>query len=241
MESQEKLLSQIQAVLEHEPRVNLHRFPVSLALDSEGSVIVEGEVESIAAKKTALRRVAEVTGVAAIVDRLRVAAPRAMGDGEIRDHLRDALIGEPALGNYGIRVRNDEGTSIAREPAPGCSDWIEISVDAGVATLTGQAGSLSHKSLAGALAWWVPGSRDVVNGLEVVPPVELDDREINDAVCLILDKDPLINANRVRVRTAGAVVTLEGLVANQTEAEMAEMDAWCTFGVDSVTNLLETL
>lgn len=236
----EKLLTEVKAALEHEPRVNLHRFPISLGVDPDGSLVVEGEAENIAAKKTALRRAAEVPGVAVIVDRLRVAPAKEMGDGEIRDHLRDALAGEPGFQNYGIRVRVNGESNVVREPAGGGSGWIELSVDVAVVTLAGYAGSLSHKSLAGALAWWVPGSRDVINGLEVVPPVELNDQEIIDAVHLILDKDPLINAIRLRVRVAGGVVTLEGTVANEAEKEAVEMDAWYAFGVDQVNNLLET-
>jgi osmotically-inducible protein OsmY len=40
-------------------------------------------------------------------------------------------------------------------------------VKEGVVTLDGEVSSLAHKRLCGVLAWWVPGSRDVVNGLEV--------------------------------------------------------------------------
>jgi len=66
-----------------------------------------------------------------------------------------------------------------------------VSVEDGVVTLDGRVSSLSHKSLAGALAWWVPGSRDVINGIEVAPPQEISDSEITEAVRLVLEKDPL--------------------------------------------------
>jgi osmotically-inducible protein OsmY len=111
-------------------------------------------------------------------------------------------------------------------------------VEAGVVTLNGQVPSLSHKRLAGVLAWWVPGSRDVINGLEVMPPEEDNDDEITDAVRLALEKDPFVNAAQVRVRTKHAIVTLEGLVAHDTEKHMAECDAWYVFGVDKVINTL---
>ena len=57
----------------------------------------------------------------------------------------------------------------------------------------------------------MPGSRDVVNGLEVVPVQEDSDDEIAEAVKLVLEKDPLVNAYRIRVTVRAAVVTLEGL------------------------------
>ena len=52
----------------------------------------------------------------------------------------------------------------------------------GVVTLNGEVPSLSHKRLAGVLAWWVPGTRDVINGLEEVPPEEDNDDELIDAM-----------------------------------------------------------
>ncbi|NIO09735.1 MAG: BON domain-containing protein, partial [Deltaproteobacteria bacterium] len=36
---------------------------------------------------------------------------------------------------------------------------IEIEVENGVVVLNGHVPSMSHKRLAGVLAWWVPGSR----------------------------------------------------------------------------------
>jgi len=48
-----------------------------------------------------------------------------------------------------------------------------------------------------------------------------------------------VKADQIRVRTRDHVVTLEGLVPNQTNREMAEFDAWYVFGVDRVVNRLE--
>ena len=106
----------------------------------------------------------------------------------------------------------------------------------GVVTLDGEVPSLCHKRLAGVLAWWVPGTRDVVNGLEVAPPEEDSDGEITDAVRTALEKDPLLDADGIRVGTRGAVVTLGGVVPSEPQREMAEADAWFVFGVDEVVN-----
>ena len=163
-----------------------------------------------------------------------------MGDGEIRDLVRDALLEESAIDSCGIRVMNSGRWETFREQQVitlRCS--IDVMVDDGVVTLDGQVSSLSHKRLAGVLAWWVPGTRDVVNGIEVVPIQEDSDDEIAEAVKLVLEKDPLINANRICVTVRNAVVALEGLVVNRVESEMAEMDAWYVFGVDRVANRLE--
>jgi osmotically-inducible protein OsmY len=89
------------------------------------------------------------------------------------------------------------------------------------------------------LAWWIPGSRDVVNGIEVVPDEIDNDDEITDAVRLVLEKDRLVDEAEIRARTRDRVVTLEGLVPNDSVREMAELDAWFVFGVDGVVNRLE--
>ena len=66
----------------------------------------------------------------------------------------------------------------------------------------------------GYVAWWVPGSRDVINGLAVDPPEEDNDDEVTEAVHLVLKKDPFLKANHIRVWTKDRLVTLEGVVPN---------------------------
>src|SRR5262249_14576163 len=111
----------------------------------------------------------------------------------------------------------------------------------GVALLEGQAPSLSHKRLAGALAWWVPGSRDVLNCLEVVPPEDDNDDGITDAVKIVLDKAPFVDEVQVHVSTRHRVVTLDGAVWSEGEKDIAEFDAWFIFGVDKVINNLQVV
>jgi osmotically-inducible protein OsmY len=233
------LLNRVRAALGREPRLKLYRYPLKIDLDEDGALVLEGETENIAAKKLALELAASVPGVTGIIDRVRVVPAQRMGDGQIRDHVRDALLGEPASENCAIHVQVDNQWIPAREPITGSGDSIEVSVNEGIVTLNGRVSSVSHKSLAGALAWWVPGSRDVINGLEVVPPEEETDSETTDAVRLVLEKDPLVNADGIRVSTLNSVVTLDGVVPDQSEKEMAEMDAWYVFGVDKVINRLE--
>lgn len=233
----EEVLKEVRAAFAHEPRINLHRYPVHLAL-TNGDLIVEGEMEHIAAKKLALELAAAGPGINGIVDRLRVAPAQRMGDGAIRDHVRDALIQEPALETCTIRVWDKDQVNIVRESLRQPFGAIEVAVEEGVVTLNGQVPSLSHKRLAGVLGWWVPGSRDVINGLEVVPPEDDNDDEITDAVRLVLEKDPFVNADQIRVSTNNSIVTLEGLVTNEQVKDMAEFDAWYVFGVDRVINSL---
>jgi osmotically-inducible protein OsmY len=68
-----------------------------------------------------------------------------------------------------------------------------------------------------------------------VPGVE----HIVDAVRLVLEKDPLVDASQLGVSTHQAVVTLTGVVRSEVERQAAERDAWCVFGVDEVKNDIE--
>ncbi len=217
-----------------EARIDVAHHPIRLTL-SDGDLVIEGEVADIAAKKLALERAAAVAEVRGIVDRLRVAPAEPMGDGAIRDLVRDALLAEPALAECSIRVFVKAAWETVRS-LDSAAGSIDITVSDGVVTLDGNVPGLGLKRLAGILAWWVPGSRDVINGLGVTPPEEDNDGEISDAVRLALEKDPLVNPDQIRVSTRNAVVTLQGQVPTQSECEAAEFDAWYVFGVDKVIN-----
>jgi osmotically-inducible protein OsmY len=227
----------VRAALEHEPRINLHRYPIEVRV-SNGDLILDGEVENIVAKKLALELAAAIPGSTGIVDRLRVTPAQPMEDGTLRDHVRNALLQEPVLTHCTVKVWEKGKATMIRDTMPESAASIEVSVEEGVVTFNGQVPSLSHKRLAGVLAWWIPGSRDVVNGLDIVPPQEDHDDEMSDAVGLVLEKNPFVNAAQIRVSTRNSVVTLEGLVTNATEKQMAECDAWYVFGVDKVINAL---
>jgi osmotically-inducible protein OsmY len=199
---------------------------------------MEGEVPDIAAKKLALERAASVIAGPRILDRLRVRPAVRMADGEIRDLLRDALVSETAFADCAIRIWVKDRLETAQQPTAGAGS-IDVKVVDGVVTLDGDVPGLVLKRLAGVLAWWVPGSRDVVNGLGVTPPEEDNEDAITDAVRIALEKDPFVNAEQIRVATRASVVTLSGLVPSESEREMAEFDAWYVFGVDRVVNRIE--
>jgi osmotically-inducible protein OsmY len=239
MPETERVIRHVRNALEHDSRLKLHRGQIAVTSEPDGTLVLEGETDSIAAKKIALEIAASAPGSTGIVDRLRVKPALPMGDGEIRDRVRDALIEEPAFARHAIYVAHNTSAPPLHPVAP--CDYIEAEVNDGVVTLNGQVESLSHKRLAGVLVWWVPGIRDVVNGLDVQPSEEDTDDEISDAVRTALEKDRLIRSDSIRVTTRNAVVTLAGVAANDEQAAMAEADAWYVFGVNGVVNHLNRL
>ena len=237
MRDEERIVNEVAAALEREKHVNLHNFPMQLEFDA-GVLTIAGEVEHIMAKKRALEVAAAIPGVTGIVDRIRLAVAEPMADGEIRERVCKALLAEEMLGSCAIWAIIKGKSEVVREADQGVDGSIDVEVEDGVVILNGTVSSLTAKRLAGVLAWWVPGSRDVVNGIEEIPSEEDSADEIIDAVRLVLEKDPFVNASQIKVSCANDWVTLDGLVKNASVRQLAEADVWYVFGVDGVTNRL---
>ncbi len=63
MSAKEATIRQVRRALENEPRINLHRFPISVGVAGDDVVVLEGDVESLAAKKLALELAAAAAGI----------------------------------------------------------------------------------------------------------------------------------------------------------------------------------
>ncbi|MDE3035809.1 MAG: BON domain-containing protein, partial [Nitrospirota bacterium] len=191
------------------------------------------------AKKLGMELAIAVPGVTGIVDRLHVVPAMRMGDGAVLDAVRDALLQEPILQACTIRVMRKGVQEPVREAPVEPQGVIDVSVKDGVVLLDNHVPNHVQKRIAGVLAWWVPGSRDVINGMEVVSPQADSDEDVAKAVRWALTKNRLVESDNIRVSARRYVVTLEGSVPTDAQKEMAEFDAWCVFGVDRVVNHLE--
>ena len=236
MSDESSILDAVRSALHSEARVHPTEGPIHFVFIN-GELTIEGEVDHIAGKKLALEAAARVSGVSRIIDRLHVRPATPMGDGEIRDKVRDALLEEIALASCTIRVLDQGCLEVVRE-TPDAVGTIDVRVEDGIVTLDGDVAGPGQKRIAGVLAWWVPGSRDVINGIGVTPPEQDSEAAVTDAVLQVLEKDPFINSESIRVHTRRAVVTLDGTVPREAEVKLAEDDAWYVFGVDKVVNRL---
>lgn len=234
-----ELLAKVRAALRSEPRLGPSFHASELSIEPDGVLVLAGEVPSVAAKKLALERVAALGGIAGIVDRLHVQAATRMTDKEIRVHLRDMLIEDLSFRELEIREADADGLRLVRGAPTGARGNIDTEVQDGVVTLNGRVPGLSSKRLAGVMAWWVPGVRDVVNGIAVEPPEDDGPDMIAEAVRVVLEKDPFVNASQIRVGVLGTTVRLLGLVPSEIEKDAAERDAWCIFAVDKVINEIQ--
>jgi osmotically-inducible protein OsmY len=229
---------QVHAALERESRINLHRHPVRIdTLD--GTVTLEGEVADVAAKKLALQLAGAVQGVQGVVDKLRVDPGERRGDGAVRDSAARLLLQQAELRNCALSARNSERIDVLRQVGEDAAGDIRLSVTDGVIVLEGHVISQSHRRFAGALAWWTPGRRDVINALEVRPAYEDRDDEIAEVLRLVLEADPELDADQIRPNCNGKVVFLDGAVPTELQRRRAEQDAWSLLSIRGVVNRLE--
>jgi osmotically-inducible protein OsmY len=229
---------QVHAALERESRVNLHRHPVRIE-SADGTVTLEGEVADVAAKQLALQLARAVQGVRSVVDRLRVAPGERRGDGAVRDSAARLLLQQPELRGCSLNVRTNEKIEVLHRVADDPAGEIELSVTDGVVVLEGHVISQSHRRFAGAVAWWTPGRRDVINALEVRPAYEDRDDEVAEVMRLVLEADPELDADQIRTNCNGKIVFLEGTVPNDQQKRRAEQDAWSLAAIRGVVNRLE--
>lgn len=236
MDAEHPRVKQVRAAFEREPRINLHRNPIDLHMEGE-TLYLRGEVDSIAAKRLASRIAAGVSP--RVADQIRVTPAEPRDDGAIKDAVVRAFEQEAAFRECNIAVSWHEQHEVIRATQGTLACSIHITIHEGVVTLEGVVESLSHKRLAEALGWWASGVRDLKGRLRIAPDQSDSDSEITDAVNLVLEKDPLVHSGQIHVATARGTVILEGLVREEQEREMAEMDAWYLSGVDQVVNRIE--
>lgn len=237
MQTSEAVLTQARAALAHVPYQGHVLHPTIQLRLSDGALILEGEVADIVDKTRAATALRRVDGVTSVIDHLRVTnGGVTVGDGELRDAVCERLLNAIDFRNCRICARVKGQHETMREAVGERGGWIEVEAHDGVVTLWGQVISLSHMRLAGVLAWWSRGCRCVVNEL-VVATAEADrDDEITEALMLVLETDPFVDAGQVSVRTENRVVTLEGCVASENTRRQVERDAWYVQGVEDVVN-----
>lgn len=231
MTDNEQLVSQLQATLARDSGVDLEHFPLTLSME-DGELYIRGEVDNVATKRIVHRHAVLLAGTTPIHDQLRRHIDEPRGDGAIRDAVEEAYHEESAFRNYRI----DVDTVVAQDAS---EHAIGIVVDDGVVHLSGQVESLTHRRLAEVYAWWSQGVRDVDNRIHVVPPEQDHDGELQDAIRLVLERDPWIDPGQVHVSIHDRMVVLQGLLPSTEQAHMVEHDVWCVRGVHGVDNQIQ--
>ena len=225
---QKDLIAALMAALEQDADINLHDSPIHVTY--RDTLCLEGEVANIIVKRKARRIAAKLSGMNDIEDRLRLRPGERRSGKALQDAVMGALAQEPAFRDLPVRTES---------PGTAGSQWIGVSTEDSVVRLDGEVGSLSHRRLAEVITWWVPGCCDVHNHMRVKPAEKDNDDEITDAVRMVLEKDPMLHAETIGVRTRDRVVTLEGLVHSDEQRRMALYDCWYVPGVHDVRDEMQ--
>ncbi len=216
----------------------------ALEEESDGAIVIEGVARSLAAKKRTLA-IAARAGAHAIADRIRIDPGVTATDAEIRQALAERFAAEPAFADLAIFEDLDPSPlaerllPVASPAAP--AGRIEIEVRDGVVTLSGQTPTLVRKRLAGTMAWWTVGVRDVINGLGVEPPEDDSADQLEEAVRTALERDPFLDDRQIRVGVRDGVVRLTGLLRTDDARRLAERDAWSVLGVEDVIDEIDVV
>jgi len=227
------LLEHLESELRADPRIDLARSRLQIGLEDE-ILEIDGEVPTLAAKRIITGHARTLPGIPWIVDKLRVVPAQPMTDAQIREHVRHSLAGETAFADCALEEVSNDGSVTPQRPVPNRRGTIRVLVRDGIVELDGEVPTRAHRRLAVLLAWWVPGTRDVVDGLALLSREADSDGELTDAVRIALEKDPLLDAAQVAVQSRDGVVTLSGLLHSDDQSHMAVFDAWCVEGVRDV-------
>jgi osmotically-inducible protein OsmY len=186
---------------------------------SDGHVVLRGTVPTGAASDSAEADALRVIGVTEVDNQLEVRPPVAEAaptDGELESRIRAAL---------------SESRCTREGP-------FQVSVNSGVATLTGSVDTLWLKAQIERVASDLKGVTVVSNRLKVMPPDPVSDQEIAQAILDALERSDSINDETVDVRVEDGVVTLSGSAPSDSARRIAHNAAFNTIGVRDLRNKL---
>jgi hyperosmotically inducible periplasmic protein len=206
------------------------RFKDVQASVQNGIVSLTGTVNVYAVKADAEKKAHKVKTVAAVRDDIQVAGPA------VPDHaVPDQLLQRKLMG----KIQSDRiGYGATTFSA------ISVGVENGVVTLGGSAYGPMDKQSAFIDASYMTGVKDVVHHIQVDPLSMMDGRvRIATARAVYgypsLNKYAIDSAQPIRIVVQNGNVTLEGVVINKMDKEVAELRANSVPGVFKVTNDLQ--
>ncbi len=118
------------------------------------------------------------------------------------------------------------------------SNKVDVVVNDGIVELTGEVNNIKARERATRIAELVKGVRSVSNRIEVDPPAELSDEEVENKVRVTLLSDPATDLYEIGVGVEDNIVRLTGTVDSYQEKQLAGDVAKSVKGVAGLENLL---
>jgi osmotically-inducible protein OsmY len=203
------ITSVVEKGLKHEKGVAPDDVDVST---SQGIVTLSGSVDNILAKERAVKIAESIRGVRGVIDQTTVTTV-SRSDGDINKDIAAALKQDPATESYQVAV----------------------SVQDGVATLTGSVGSYGEKRLVARIAKGIKGVKAVQDSVTINYLAKRTDTEIAADITARLQWDVWINGELIKPVVEDGKVTLTGTIGSAISKSRALDDAWVG-GVTSVND-----
>lgn len=177
----------------------------------DGIVELTGTVSNIKAKERASSIAQLIRGVRSVSNRINVLSPESHTDDVVETHVKNALMWDPA-------------TSL---------DNVDVSVDQGVVTLSGEVDSYQSMMLHENVAKSAVGVVDLNNEITVEYQMERPDEDIANEIEQALKWNALVNEGLIEVAVNDGEVVLTGEVSSLAEKNNAFYTSW-VMGVNQV-------
>ncbi|MEQ1825329.1 MAG: BON domain-containing protein [Pirellula sp.] len=209
--------SQIQndviAELKSDPSVNHENVGVAV---HNGVVTLNGIVPEYAQKLAAEQATLRVRGVKGVAEEIEVQFPN----------------------------KHDKTDTDIAEAATSALEWhvwtrdnVQVKVEKGWLTLTGEVNFQFEKASAQECVRFLTGVRGVTNNITIKPHINVPD--LKHSIEQALVRDAALEAKNIKVSADGGKVILSGKVHSGWERQAASKAAWRTAGVHMVCNELE--
>ncbi|MCF7989560.1 MAG: BON domain-containing protein [Thiohalocapsa sp.] len=180
---------------------------------------IEGQVDSIAARRKVIRLARKSLPTGYIEDGVTLSPALSQSDEDLAKAVRDALREDSSLA--GVRVLEP-----GMHPPPVNRPWVGVLVRDGIVHLGGWLHSHADKAVAEGLAWETNAARDVDNLIHCEPRRPRSDADIAEAAMTLIHDNEALKDQPIRVDVDPGSAPLHGQVEDAQRRSLARTLCW---------------